>query len=58
MAKNIEKSREVRQWFNLFTRWISLGALVDCTVNEGKTIKSAGNWIKSKWNSLKDNFRR
>lgn len=58
MKKNIERSREIRQWLNLLTRWFTFGAIVDCTINDGNTIKSIGNWIKSKWSSLKTQFKK
>lgn len=56
--RKIERSREVRQWLKLFTQWLSLGVIIDSTVNDGKNIKKAGGWIKDRWSALKNKFKK
>ncbi len=58
MAKNIERSREVRQWVKLGVEIVSLGAMLDCTVNNGQGIKTAHTWFKDKWSALKRKFSK
>ena len=53
----LEKSREIRQWLKMLSGWIFTGAMIDCTINEGKNVKKSVNWISNKWSGLKAKIR-
>ena len=54
MAKNIEKSREIRQWIKLGIEGASLLAAVDYISTDGKHIKKIRDWSKDKIDRIKN----